>query len=236
MRICSRWKLGAERQAVRTCAPVRLVEGDAVPGLVRFPQQLVQTDALALVFHVAQQPSGVEQGHEPVDIGVLRHQGPVEPARLVVLAVSVVVAMLGAPHFVAHENHGHPQRQQRDGQKVLHLPIAQPLYSRIVRGAFHTAVPAPIVVGAVTVVFAVRRVVLVVVGDQVVEGEAVVTGHEVDALFGLAFLVAIDLGTAQQAVGQACPTAPSSPRKKLRTSSRNRPFHSFQLSPMKLPT
>ena len=99
--------LGAERQAVRTIAPVWVVELDAVPGFLCRPQQLVQADALVLGFHVSQQPSGIEQGHEAMHIGVLRHQGPVEPARLVVLAVGVVVAALGAPHFVAHENHRH---------------------------------------------------------------------------------------------------------------------------------
>src|SRR4029434_4830671 len=93
--------------------------------------------------------------------------------------------------------------QHRDRQQVLHLPIAQSLYCGIIRGAFHTAVPAPIVVGAVTVVFPVRLVVLVVVGDQIVEGETIVTRHEVDALLGLAFLVPVDLRATEYAVRQA---------------------------------
>src|SRR5439155_23272871 len=62
------------------------------------------------------------------------------------------------------------------------------------------AVPAAVVVGTVAVVLAVRLVVLAVVGDEVVEREAVVAGHEVDALLGLALLVAVDFGTADDPV------------------------------------
>src|SRR5262245_29771475 len=43
---------------------------------------------------------------------------------------------------------------------------------------------------------------LPVVGNEIVEGEAVVTGHEVDALFGLPFLVTINLQASDQAVGE----------------------------------
>ncbi len=136
-------------------------------------------------------------------VRVLRDERPVEPARLVVLAVGIVVAPLRAAHLVAHQNHGHADRQQRDGQKVLHLPVAKRLDARIVRRTFDPTVPAPVVVGAVTVVFAIGLVVLAVVGDEVVEGEAIVTRHEVDALLRLALLVCVDVGAADQAVGHA---------------------------------
>ena len=42
-----------------------------------------------------------------------------------------------------------------------------------------------------------------VVRDEIVEREAVVTGHEIDALLGLALLVAVDVGAAQQPSGHA---------------------------------
>src|SRR5262249_61943371 len=70
-----------------------------------------------------------------------------------------------------------------------------------------SAVPAPIVLGAVPVALAVLRVVLVIVGDEVVEREPVVAGHEVDALLGLALLVPVDLRAAQQPVGHAADRA-----------------------------
>ena len=47
--------------------------------------------------------------------------------------------------------------------------------------------------------FAVGLVVLGVVGDQVVEREAIVTGHKVDALVGFVFFQAIDIRAAKEA-------------------------------------
>ena len=124
----------------------------------------------------------------------------------------------------------------RDGQEILHLPVAQLLHRRIIGRTFDAAVPASVVVGSVAVVFAVGLVVLLVIGDKIVEREAVVAGYEVDALLGLAFLVPVDLGAAEQAGRQSAPPSRLRRGRSSRTSSRNRPFHSFQLSPMKLPT
>src|SRR6185295_20165263 len=42
-----------------------------------------------------------------------------------------------------------------------------------------------------------------VVGDQVVQGEAVVTGHKVHALLRLALLVPVNLGAANEAIDKA---------------------------------
>ena len=56
---------------------------------------------------------------------------------------------------------------------------------------------------AVAVVLAVGLVVLAVVGDQIVEREAVVAGDEVDAVLRLALLVAVDVGAAEQPRGHA---------------------------------
>ena len=195
--------LRGDRQAVRRLLPVGLVQFHAVPGTMRLPEQLIQAHVRLFGLHLSQQPSSVQQRQEPVHVRVLRDERPVEPARFVVLAVGIVVAPLGAAHLVAHEDHGHADRQERDGQEVLHLPVAKRLDHRVIRRTFDTTVPAPVVVGAVAVVFAIGLVVLGVVGDEVVEGEAVVTGHEVDALLGLALLVGIDLGAAGQAVGHA---------------------------------
>ena len=46
---------------------------------------------------------------ETKNIGVLFQEAPVEPADFVVLAVGVVIALLGAPHLVAHQQHRHAQ-------------------------------------------------------------------------------------------------------------------------------
>src|SRR6516162_806173 len=184
-------------------APVRLFELYSVPGDISSAEQLVQGRALVFSFQVSQQPSSNEQCHEPMHIGVLRDQGPVKPAGLVVLAVGVVVATLGAPHFIAHLNHGQAQREQGYRKQVLHLAISQLLHCRIVRWALDATVPASVVVRAVAVVLAVRLVVLLVVRDEIVERKAVVTSHKVHALLRLALLMTVNLRAAYKPVGKA---------------------------------
>src|SRR6516164_3362813 len=100
---------------------------------------------------IAHQPTGDQQSHESVHIGVLGEQDPVEPSRLIVSTVAVVVTELGTPNFVAHHNHRDTQREHSDGQEVLYLAISQSLHFGIVAGPLKTAVPASIVVRPVPV-------------------------------------------------------------------------------------
>lgn len=120
-----------------------------------------------------------------------------------VLALRVIVAALTTPHLVAHKKHGHTHGRHGGREKVLHLPVAQPLYYWIIRWAFDAAVPAPIVIAAIAVVFAIFFVVLVVIGEHVVERKAVVARNEIDALFRSALPLTIDAWAAEQTVGHA---------------------------------
>ena len=126
------------------------------------------------MFDVSKHSPSNEQLYEPVQLGMLRDQCPVQPAGFVILTVGVVVTMLASPHFVAHENHRDAERKHRDRQEVFGLPIAQLLYSRIVGRTLDAAVPAPVIARTVAVVFPVGFIVFLVVGDEVVEGETVV--------------------------------------------------------------
>src|SRR6202023_1960647 len=99
--------------------------------------------------------------------------------------------------------HGHSAGQHRHREEALYLAGSQLLDGGILRRPLHSTVPAPIVVRPVAVVLAVRLVVLGVVGHEIVEGEAVMTRHEVDALLGLALLVSVERRAADQAIGKA---------------------------------
>src|SRR5207253_8028101 len=122
---------------------------------------------------------------------------------LVVLAIGVVAAALGSANLVTHHDHREPDGEHRDGEEVLHLTVPELLDGGIVGRPFDATVPAPVVVAAVAVLLAVRLVVLAVVRDQVVEREAIVARHEIHALLWLALFVAVDLGAASLAVGEA---------------------------------
>ena len=131
---------------------------------------------------------------------------------------------------------GTPSESRVTVRKFFTCRLRSVLDRGIVGGAFDAAIPASVVVGAVAVLLAVRLVVLLVVGDQIVQGEAVVTGDEVDALLGFALACGRKSRGCRSTGPRVAPRRPPRRGRKLRTSSRNRPFHSFQLSPMKLPT
>jgi hypothetical protein len=130
-------------------------------------------------------------------IRVVLKQRPIEPVHFVVLAVSVVVSVLRPSDFIAHQDHGKAQREQRDRHEILNLAISESLNFRIRRRPLDTAVPAPIVICAITVILAVSFVMLVIVGDEIVKRKPVMTGYEVHALLRFALFVSIDLVTAE---------------------------------------
>ena len=121
---------------------------------------------------------------------------PVKPADSGVLAISIVVALLSSAHLVAHEEHRRACRQHEQREKILDLTIAQRFNVRIGGRPLQPAIPTQIVRWTIAIVVPVSLVVLVVVRNQIVESEAIVTGHEINALLRLALLVTIDIWAA----------------------------------------
>ena len=68
------------------------------------------------------------QANDPADelqqLLIVTVHVPVDPADLIVLAVGVVVAVLGAPHFVPGQQHRHTLRQQQRGEEIALLLCA----------------------------------------------------------------------------------------------------------------
>src|SRR6185312_9906632 len=85
------------------------------------------------------------------------------------------------------------------GQEVAVPAAAQLVDLRVIGAALGAAVPRAVVVGAVLVVLLVGLVVLVLVGDEIRQGETVVGGHEVDRREGVAPLVLVEVGGAGDA-------------------------------------
>src|SRR5487761_1166814 len=96
---------------------------------------------------------------------------PVVPGGLVVLAVGVVVALLGPADLVTAEEHGHALGEEQGGEEIALLAATARPHIGIVRRPLHPAVPGPVVALTVPVVLAVRLVVLLVVRDEVRQGE-----------------------------------------------------------------
>src|SRR5205823_11915295 len=127
---------------------------------------------------------------------------PVVPGELVVLAVGIVVALLGAADLVAAVDHRDALREEQRGEEVPLLAGAERVDGVVVGRPFGAAVPGAVVALAVLVVLAVRRVVLRVVGDQVAEREAVVGGDEVDARVRAAAGLRVEVRAAREPVGK----------------------------------
>ena len=119
---------------------------------------------------------------------------PVDPADLVVLGVDVVVPLLGAADLVAVGQHRHPLREEEGGHEIALGLLARGDDLRVVGRPLDAVVPRHVVVVTVPVVLAVGLVVLLVVADQIVQGEAVVGGDEVDAGVGAAAVPLVEIG------------------------------------------
>ncbi len=159
---------------------------------------------------------------------------PVEPGNGAVLAICVVVALLRASHFVAHGEHRPTFGEEQDREEILDLPAAERFDRRDRRvGPSTPQFQLKLSFVPSLVVLAVGLVVLVVVGHQVVEREAVVGRDEVDAAAGESIGVIEQLGAPHQVIGQRADRSRSSPLTNCRTWSRNWPFQTAQRSPPK---
>src|ERR1700722_4592028 len=124
---------------------------------------------------------------EETENGLIRSQlAPVQPSGFVILVIRIVVAKLRVQEFVAGPEHWGPVRQHEQTEKILCLlaPQGQHFIRRIFV-ALVARVPAMVRVRAILVVVAIRPVVLFVVGDEVVQREAVMRSDKVHALISV---------------------------------------------------
>ena len=142
------------------------------------------------------------------------HCTPVDPVQLVVLSIDVVVAVLGAAELIASEHHGRALREQQGCEQVALLPLTQRGDGRIGCRPFDAVIPRVIVVGSVAVVLAIRFVVFAVIGNEVVEIEAVMGGDEIHTRPGPAAALVEDVA------GAGKPDARTPPSCLRRLSSR----------------
>src|SRR5262245_30370813 len=120
-------RFNGDRQAVRRVAPVGLIQLDAVPDSLRFPELLNEALALTLAVQGATQAPLAEQADEPVQVRMFLKQRPIEPTRFIVLTVGVVVAVLTPADFVPHNNQRDAERKHGGRDEVPDLSVTKPL-------------------------------------------------------------------------------------------------------------
>ena len=186
---------------------------DAVPDDLRRLSAAFAREERAAPQHGMRFPQRDHHPDEPEEAGVPLPQRPVDPTDRIILAPGVVVAVLGAQELVARQDHRHALRDHEGRHQVPDLPAADREHGRIVGRSLDAAVPAPVGVAAVAVPLAVGLVVFLVVGDQVVQGEAVVAADEVDRVERSAACVEVVAAAESrgQGRGHAGIAAPESP-------------------------
>ena len=123
---------------------------------------------------------------EAEDLLICGELAPVQPSRSVVLVVGIVVAELGVQELISGSEHRNAIRQHQQAAEILYLLLAQRQhFRRRSYFPFVPAVPTVVLVRAVLIVIAIGGVAFLVVGNQVVESEAVVRSYEVNALVGV---------------------------------------------------
>jgi len=164
------------RLPVAIIEPVVLAHGRPVGGA---PRDVRQAATLGLTGEEAAPAEDGMLGAQPHDgPGELEHvlvdRWPVDPRGLVVLAVGVVIAVLGAADFVAVQDHRHALAEQKRGNHVAPLPRARRRDLRILRGCLDATVPCAVVLLAVVVYSPLASLCFLVVHNGVVQREAVV--------------------------------------------------------------
>ncbi len=96
------------------------------------------------------------------------------------------------------QQHRHALGEEERREEVPALALPQRAHGVVVGGALDAAVPGVVVVGAVLAALAVGLVVLLVVRDEVGQGEPVVRGDEVDRRVGPAAVVLVEVRRARE--------------------------------------
>src|SRR5256884_6494301 len=117
---------------------------------------------------------------EAMNLPVLFEKAPVQPADGVILAVRVIVTSLGPTKFVSAQQHRDATRNKECEEKILDQAISQGFDIGGIAWAFNSAIVAVIGIGAVPPVLAVFLIVLLSIGNQIIQCESVMTGDKID--------------------------------------------------------
>src|ERR1700760_511774 len=106
---------------------------------------------------------------------------PIDPTDLIVLAISIVVALLRSTELVPRKDHGRPLGKHQSSEKVSLLPFTQRQDVCLLRHSFDSVVPPIVMRGTVLAVFSVGLVMFFVIAYQIVQSESVMGCHEINA-------------------------------------------------------
>ena len=118
-------------------------------------------------------------------IEIFSYETPIQPVKITIVTIRVVVSLLCPAHFVTHQDHGNPLAEHQDGQCIFNLAVPQEVYGCVIRFTLPPAIPAEVVVASILIIFQIRLVVFLVVAYKILESKTVMAGYKIDAGIGL---------------------------------------------------
>src|SRR6476646_4115615 len=106
---------------MRMARPVRLIQMNSMPSDFGGLQKLIQAHGELGFCHISQQTSLNQDLYKAKEICIFLQEAPVEPADLIVLAISIVISVLGSAQFITHTDHGRTDRKKCDQKEVSDL-------------------------------------------------------------------------------------------------------------------
>src|SRR5574340_280882 len=136
-----------------------------------------------------------ESNHEPnksEDVLMRLEPAPIEPRGDVILVIRIIIPALGLEKLIAGTDHRGSIREEQQAHEVFRLALPQ--LQNLIRQAvipFPAAVPTVVLGGAIFIVVSVGPIPFVIVGDEIIEREPIVTGDVIYALIGMVGVHAI---------------------------------------------
>ena len=166
----------AECQAVRVLGQIDR-GADAVPGNILPPESAPAQRGMIFPErnHLLEEPENVLVGSELT---------PIQPSNFVILVIGIVVAKLGIQELVPGAKHRRTVGQEEQTAEILYLLAGamRGLAGETAFIPFLPTIPTVVRVGTVLIIISVLPIVLAVIGDEIVEGEAVVGRHIIHTL------------------------------------------------------
>ena len=105
---------------------------------------------------------------------------PVEPGNVIILTVSIIISALGITEFIAHEEHRSSPAHHKNRSGISYHSSPECIDARIAGLTFGTAIPAPVIIGAVGIVPVIFIIMLLVVNIHIMKRKTVMTIDEID--------------------------------------------------------
>ena len=118
--------------------------------------------------------------HKSKHAGIFSKSPPVDPANGIILTICIVISALGIADLIAPVDHRHSLGKQQHGKSSPHLPLPHLADPLLPARSLNAAVPGIIVAAAIVIALTVCLVMLIIIGNKVIQGKSILTSDIID--------------------------------------------------------